>query len=653
MTDDVTVDSAPDEASGFSALLFARTPLENWLPAIARVLDIPGLGRVLLNVGGDAVLRDGLLPSDDRITIQGVDRFSDALVAAAHEVDEPLLVMTAPVLLPAVGLEPALSAMTADARIAMVSFLSNAAGYLSFPYRDHPTPYSITGHDETSLTRRLRELDPAMRPAPITVPAGAACLVSPHAVTMVEGPHPNFDGEPEASLMDLALRSQRRGLKTVLDSMTFVARPWELGPWGRPLHDSDQARSMLHQHHHFFPALFDDQRPDPKAPLAIAMSTARAKVEGLRIVIDGSCIGPIENGTQVQTLSLARALAARDDVREVILGLPGEVPRYAHAYLDSPKLRTVHTPDNTFEGVGGADIVHRPFQPGEALPYKRWREVGTRTVITIQDLIAHATGAYHLTPAEWLDYRRSMENSCRRADGVVVISHDVREQMLFEQMPVETDRLSVVQNGTDHLSGDEEAEMPAEFVDRGWVAREFMVVLGANYSHKNRDLAIRMWQELRKRGHGIGLVLAGVSVAQGSSRVSETMALSDGGEEPMVLADVTSEERNWLLRHATICLYPTAAEGFGLVPFEAARFGTPTIHARFGPLAEVMPDVPVTAPTWTPFDLADAAERLINDKGLAREQIEAVLESGALYSWDRTAEGLVKTYRNLLSRARH
>ena len=44
------------------------------------------------------------------------------------------------------------------------------------------------------------------------------------------------------------------------------------------------------------------------------MNTARTKVHGLRIVIDGSCLGPIENGTQVQTLALVGALVRRDDV---------------------------------------------------------------------------------------------------------------------------------------------------------------------------------------------------------------------------------------------------------------------------------------------------------------------------------------------------
>ena len=89
-------------------------------------------------------------------------------------------------------------------------------------------------------------------------------------------------------------------------------------------------------------------------------------------------------------------------------------------------------------------------------------------------------------------------------------------------------------------------------------------------------------------------MLAGVAVAEGSSRVLEAIELRDASGV-VTLPDVTSEERNWLLRHASICLYPTSNEGFGLVPFEAARFGTPTVFTRVGPLAEVLDGVPVVS----------------------------------------------------------
>ena len=48
--------------------------------------------------------------------------------------------------------------------------------------------------------------------------------------------------------------------------------------------------------------------------LQLSMAPARAKIRGLRILIDASCLGPTETGTQVQTLALIDALVRRDDV---------------------------------------------------------------------------------------------------------------------------------------------------------------------------------------------------------------------------------------------------------------------------------------------------------------------------------------------------
>ena len=174
------------------------------------------------------------------------------------------------------------------------------------------------------------------------------------------------------------------------------------------------------------------------------------------------------------------------------------------------------------------------------------------------------------------------------------------------------------------------------------------MVLGANYSHKNRDLAIRVYSVLREQNPSLGLVLAGVAVAEGSSRVLEAIELRDASGV-VTLPDVTSEERNWLLRHASICLYPTSNEGFGLVPFEAARFGTPTVFTRVGPLAEVLDGVPVVASSWDPEELAACCQRLLDDPQLAEEQVAATLKCGSRYTWDETAARLVRAYRELLA----
>jgi glycosyltransferase involved in cell wall biosynthesis len=240
--------------------------------------------------------------------------------------------------------------------------------------------------------------------------------------------------------------------------------------------------------------------------------------------------------------------------------------------------------------------------------------------------------------------------------------------------------------------------------------------LGVNYSHKNRELARAAHEIVRARGFDLALVMAGASVPHGTTRVLEgRVAPSDA---TYVLPEVASSERNWLLRHASLVWYPTSAEGFGLVPFEAAVFGTPTVAVGFGPVEELAlarsgsnrfshagevpgfsanteprsarnftsddtqprdqqatlrapsteeafertgvtgridrhgADVPVLARDWSPEALAEVAIAFLSDPDLARRHCAALNDSGRHYSWSRTADALVETFRESLSQPR-
>jgi glycosyltransferase involved in cell wall biosynthesis len=102
------------------------------------------------------------------------------------------------------------------------------------------------------------------------------------------------------------------------------------------------------------------------------------------------------------------------------------------------------------------------------------------------------------------------------------------------------------------------------------------------------------------------------------------------------------------MRHARLVLYPTSAEGFGLVPFEAARFGTPTVGIRFAPLDEFN-GPPVWASGWTDLEIASAAGRLMESPDASADQVRATLQHADRYRWADTAAGLVAAYRSALS----
>lgn len=573
-------------------------------------------------------------------------------VLEQHPGLEAVLVAGSPVAVPPALLQRALAWMRDDPRIASVSFLSNAAGALSFPYRNSPTPYGIGGMDEAAVCERLRQTLPDSGPVSLQVPVGPVVLVNASVLRALGGLDDQRDNLVSLSLAEFGLRSARRGFRHVLDAGSYVTAQWT--GTGAPVEATEDpaSRASLHAADASFPALHDELRASAKSPLAIALDVARSKVQGLRILIDGSCLGPMEMGTQVQTLALVRALLRRDDVSRVILAVPhGHLPVYAADLMLQPKVNLCNAANLRFEGADEVDILHRPFQPDSLIPWDRWRQLAKRTVVTLQDLIAYRIGSHHDSGERWLQYRGNIETASRNADAIIAISADTRDSLIEERLPIDLQRIHIAKNGGDHLADTDVEQIPAELVARGMAAMPFLLVLGASYSHKNRDLAIRTWNTLRERGHAIGLVLAGAVVAKGSSRQEEALARRASDEDALlVLPDVSSAARNWLLRHAAIVLYPTSAEGFGLVPFEAAAMGTPTAHVNFGPLRELI-DSPDLPRDWDPAHMADYCQQLLADPQQGARNIRHILASGAPLTWDATATDLVHAYRQILAGA--
>ena len=116
------------------------------------------------------------------------------------------------------------------------------------------------------------------------------------------------------------------------------------------------------------------------------------------------------------------------------------------------------------------------------------------------------------------------------------------------------------------------------------------------------------------------------------------------------LPAVDEPERLWLTAHATAIAYPTLYEGFGLVPFESAAAGVPTLFASQAALAELLPAELAVLSPWDPEGSAEASLPLLTDPGTRRSHVEAVKRAGRELTWDRTANMLVDCYEALVGR---
>jgi glycosyltransferase involved in cell wall biosynthesis len=272
--------------------------------------------------------------------------------------------------------------------------------------------------------------------------------------------------------------------------------------------------------------------------------------------------------------------------------------------------------------------------------------------VTVLDLISFSNRRYHGSAETLSSLRHHVRRYLERADAVTTISADVAAHVLAEVPALDPARVSVTPLGVEHLThqrphSDVPAGLERLVTDQGVVP--FLLVLGNDFMHKNRDFAVRVWQQTSADTR-LDLVLAGLNVGPGSGEPFERPLRAwtpPNGSRLHLLESVPTNAKVWLLSNARVVLYPTAAEGFGFVPFEAATMGTPTVFTRFGPLAENMP-AGVGVIGWQVASYVDAVRRLLASPEDSSAWVDQIAGAAAELTWDRCAAALIQAFRQAL-----
>jgi D-inositol-3-phosphate glycosyltransferase len=103
---------------------------------------------------------------------------------------------------------------------------------------------------------------------------------------------------------------------------------------------------------------------------------------------------------------------------------------------------------------------------------------------------------------------------------------------------------------------------------------------------------------------------------------------------------------------ADAVLVPSRSESFGLVALEAESCGAPVIGAATGGLRYLIQDgeTGFLVDGYDPAQYADRIVRLLSDRDLAARFSAQAIRHAAIFSWDATASGVRRVYREVLNR---
>jgi glycosyltransferase involved in cell wall biosynthesis len=368
--------------------------------------------------------------------------------------------------------------------------------------------------------------------------------------------------------------------------------------------------------------------------LATQMLWTDYSLRSPRIVVDGACLtNTPHNGSQKLVVNVTQSLKHVRPAASVTLAVDREYVEHFRG-----NLRGVDVIERS-QVAHPFDLVYRPYQLLDPAELPWLARVGQRLLTGQLDMIGFSNPSYHPSHGLFHAVRNLQRRVLRLADGVVFISEFGRQLAHAECPDLDAHRLFVVSCGaqSDVPPAADAPATPNEFPEK------FVLCLSATFSHKNRPHALRVFERLCDHyGFDGALVIVGPEPFYGRSNEAEQRLLdemSPGIRARVVrLGQVDEPTKWWLLRSARLVLYPSVVEGFGLVPFEAAAVGTPSIGFSGSGLQEMLDGAPCLVSTWKVDEWARVAHDAIDDRERALSIVDAINRAALDHTWNNVAE---------------
>lgn len=270
----------------------------------------------------------------------------------------------------------------------------------------------------------------------------------------------------------------------------------------------------------------------------------------------------------------------------------------------------------------------------------------TLTATTIHDL----TYLYHPECVEEKNLhhlRRVVPRSIRTADIVLTVSHTVKDEIVKE-FDVDPDKIVVTTVPPEDIFKKRCSDGDISRVRSKYSIGEqkFILFLGNFEPRKNLATLVAAYRLLPAAvRREYKLILAG---GKGWNSQATQQALDEAiqaGENISHIGYIDSEDRPILYQGASLFVFPSLYEGFGIPILEAQYGGCPVVAADIPVLRETGGDSVLYANPASPQDFAKVIEQALDAYPYDKQ---AMLDNAGRFSWDKNVEALLNRANELL-----
>jgi glycosyltransferase involved in cell wall biosynthesis len=286
----------------------------------------------------------------------------------------------------------------------------------------------------------------------------------------------------------------------------------------------------------------------------------------------------------------------------------------------------------------GVDVIHYPDSvinpPGIALS----------CVLTFHD-IQHEYFPRHFSLKTRLWRKLTYGPSARKARRIITVSQFTRDT-LIEKFRIPADKITPIHSGVDAAFRPDVSPAEVQRVCHKYHLPQVFAFYPANtWPHKNHPRLVQAISLLQKKYRSdCKLVLCG-QPKWGHDALLATLKAYDLQRDVLILGYVPAEALPALYHAASLLVYPSLFEGFGIPLVEAMSCGCPIVCANVTSLPELAGDAAVLVNPYDIEGLADAMWRVLSDPDLRADLVAKGLTRARHFSWERTARQTVQFYR--------
>jgi len=315
------------------------------------------------------------------------------------------------------------------------------------------------------------------------------------------------------------------------------------------------------------------------------------------------------------------------------------------------------------------------------VPYKWWRakidlmhfphfnvpfiKIGLFTV-TVHDLIltkfpTHRASTLHPI-IYWLKdkaYRLIISSAIKFASQIITVSEFTKND-ITNQFKVSSDKITVTYEGVANLAKGNDSLFVAKLDNKKTLGLynircPFLLYVGNAYPHKNLEGLVLAFSKLHAKHPDLRLVLVGKE-DYFYNRVKEVAKSNNLWQKenlnsPVVFTGyVPDVDLEALFQEATVYVFPSLYEGFGLPPLEAMAHSCPVVSSNRASMPEILGDAALYFDPENKDEMISVIETVVNNSSEREKLIALGHVQIKKYSWWECANTTYEIYNQILRR---